>query len=92
MHKGVNYVDMTVPAGASGRAIANRIAQAGIGVSPDTLIGLLRVQGTTLSIHAGRYRFTAGMTLADIVDKLKRSDVEKFPLRIADRIPPCELR
>lgn len=90
--KGVNYVDVTVPAGASGRAIANRIAQAGIGVSPDTLIGLLRVQGTSLSIHAGRYRFTAGMTLAGIVDKLKRSDVEKFSFRIADGIPLWDLR
>ena len=84
--EGVSYVDVTVPAGASGRAIANRIAQAGIGVSPDTLIGLLRVQGTALSIHAGRYRFTPGMTLADIVDKLQRSDVEKFSFRIADGI------
>ena len=90
--EGVSYVDVTVPAGASGRAIANRIAQAGIGVSPDTLIGLLRVQGTALSIHAGRYRFTPGMTLADIVDKLQRSDVEKFSFRIADGMPLWELR
>jgi len=90
--EGVSYVDVTVPAGASGRAIANRIAQAGIGVSPDTLIGLLRVQGTALSIHAGRYRFTPGMTLADIVDKLQRSDVEKFSFRIADGIPLWDLR
>ena len=90
--EGVSYVDVTVPTGASGRAIANRIAQAGIGVSPDTLIGLLRVQGTALSIHAGRYRFTPGMTLADIVDKLQRSDVEKFSFRIADGMPLWELR
>lgn len=82
--QGVPYVDVTVPSGASGRAIANSIAQAGIGVSPDTLIGLLRVQGTPLAIHAGRYRFVPGMTLADIVQKLQSSDVEKFSFRIAD--------
>lgn len=89
---GLEYVDVSIPSGSSGRVIANRIAQAGIGVSPDTLIGLLRVQGVSLSIHAGRYRFMSEMTLADIVDKLERGDVERFSFRIPDGQAIWELK
>lgn len=88
----VPYVDVTVPSGASGRAIANRIAQAGIKVSPDTLARLLQVQSSSLAIHAGRYRFVPGMTLAEIVDKLQRSDLEKFSFRIPDGQTIWDLR
>ena len=90
--EGVPYVDVTVPSGASGRAIANRIAQAGIKVSPDTLARLLQVQSSSLAIHAGRYRFVPGMTLAEIVDKLQRSDLEKFSFRIPDGQTIWDLR
>lgn len=83
----VETVDVTIPAGSSGREIARRVADSGIGVSADTFQGVLRVQGASLAIHAGRYRFERGMALADIVDKLHRGEVEKFTFRIADGQP-----
>ena len=90
--QGAAYVDVSIPSGSSGRVIANRISEAGVGVSPDTLIGLLRVQGASLGIHAGRYRFVPGMTLADIVEKLQRGEVEKFSFRVSDGQAIWDLR
>lgn len=90
--QGAAYVDVSIPSGSSGRVIANRISEAGVGVSPDTLIGLLRVQGASLGIHAGRYRFVPGMTLADIVEKLQRGEVEKFSFRVSDGQTIWDLR
>lgn len=90
--QGAAYVDVSIPSGSSGRVIANRISEAGVGVSPDTLIGLLRVQGASLGIHAGRYRFVPGVTLADIVEKLQRGEVEKFSFRVSDGQAIWDLR
>lgn len=90
--EGAAFVDVSIPSGSSGRLIANRISEAGIGVSADTLVGLLRVQGAALSIHAGRYRFKPGMTLADIVAKLQQGDVEAFSFRIPDGQAIWDLR
>ena len=36
-----------------------------------TLLAALRVHGNAPAIHAGRYRFQAGMSLAEIVEKAK---------------------
>ncbi len=89
---GVDYVDVTVPSGASGRAIASRIEQAGIDVSADALTAVMRIQEGALAIHAGRYRFVPGMTVVQIVDKLQRGDVEKFTFRISEGMTIWQLR
>lgn len=90
--EGAASVDVTVPAGASGREIARRVEDSGVGVSADTLIGFLRVQGSSVAIHAGRYRFEAGMSLADVIEKLRSGEVEKFSFRISDGQPIWDLR
>ncbi len=77
-------IDVVVPAGATGRTIARLAQQAGMGVSEDTLFAVLRVHGSAPDIHAGRYRFTRGMTLAEIVEKFGAGQVESFSLRIPD--------
>lgn len=90
--EGAASVDVTVPAGASGREIARRVEDSGVGVSADTLIGFLRVQGSSVAIHAGRYRFETGMSLADVIEKLRSGEVEKFSFRISDGQPIWDLR
>ncbi|GEM_PF-12559 len=90
--EGAASVDVTVPAGASGREIARRVEDSGVSVSADTLIGFLRVQGSSVAIHAGRYRFEAGMSLADVIEKLRSGEVEKFSFRISDGQPIWDLR
>ena len=82
--EGSSYVDVTVTPGVSGRAVAGSIRDAGIDVSADTLAFVMRLQGEAFVIHAGRYRFLPGMSAADIVDKLRRGDVESFSFRVAD--------
>lgn len=90
--EGAASVDVTVTAGASGREIARRVEDSGVSVSADTLIGFLRVQGSSVAIHAGRYRFEAGMSLADVIEKLRSGEVEKFSFRISDGQPIWDLR
>lgn len=77
-------IDVVVPAGASGRTIARLAEEAGMIVSDSTLFAALRVDGNAPAIHAGRYRFTRGMTLSDIVAKFTSGDVESFSFRVAD--------
>ncbi len=77
-------IDVVVPAGAHGRMIAEMTRKNGILVDVDTMVAALRMQGSTPSIHAGRYRFERGMSLAGIVAKFQSGQVESFTMRIAD--------
>ena len=81
---GAKTIDVVVPAGATGRSIAALAEEAGIHVSETTLFAALRVHGNAPAIHAGRYRFKAGMTLAEIVEKFSSGEVESFTMRIPD--------
>lgn len=85
-------LDVVVPAGASGRTIAALAEEAGMQVSETTLLAALRVHGNAPAIHAGRYRFQAGMSLAEIVEKFSSGEVESFTMRIADGATVWQVR
>lgn len=80
----VATIDVVVPAGAHGRMIAQMTKEAGIAVDVNMMVAALRMQGEAPSIHAGRYRFHAGMPLAQIVEKYQSGRVESFAMRIAE--------
>ena len=81
---GAAVVDVVVPEGASGRVIARLAQEAGMELDDGMLFAALRVDGNAPAIHAGRYRFRQGMTLAEIVDRFTSGAVESFNLRIPD--------
>ncbi len=74
----VDTIDVVVPAGANGRQIAELTKEKGIAVDVNMMLAALRMQGD------GRYRFTNGMSLAQIVDKYQSGQVESFTMRIAE--------
>lgn len=77
-------IDVVVPAGAHGRMIAELTKKEGIEVDVNMMVAALRMQGNAPSIHAGRYRFEPGMSLAEIVQKYQSGQVESFQMRIAE--------
>lgn len=80
---GKDTVQITVPAGSSGRTVAKSLVATGIGVSEDTLVAAMRFEGSPV-IHAGSYEFERGMTLSDIVFRLTSGAVVTGSVRIAD--------
>lgn len=77
-----DQVQVQVTPGASARVIARALAQAGLDLNEDVFVAAARLAGATQSLRAGRYEFTRGMTVHEIIDKLRRGEVlrERFTL------------
>ena len=67
-------VELSIPPGSSSRAVARKVAQAGVNVSPDLLYGWFRVSGRGVAIKAGDYEIQPGATPASLLDQLVRGD------------------
>ena len=67
-------LDLTIPAGASARQVAQQLQQAGV-QSPDWLLqGWLRLSGQSRRIQAGSYEIESGTTPLQLLDKLVRGE------------------
>ncbi len=75
LHMPTDRVEVRVATGAHARAIARSLAQAGLDLNEDVFVAAARVAGATQSLRAGRYEFTRGMTVHEIIDKLRRGEV-----------------
>lgn len=91
-HTRAYQVDVTVVPGDTARSIAGKISRSGLGVNETVLTGLLRLFGDHASIHAGRYRFERGDSLATIVEAIADGVVAVGKLRVADGMTFKELR
>lgn len=69
--------EISVPLGASTRAISERLAAAGLVKHPWSFTLLVRLRGDGARIKAGRYRFEGPYSLLDIEQKLVAGDVER---------------
>ncbi len=88
----VETLDVVVPAGAGVRTVAQIARTSGLGVSEDTMVAAMRLSGDGARIHAGRYRFPCGVTMADVVRKFSFGEVESFSFRIPDGMTIWQLR
>lgn len=84
-------LEVRIVPGTSARVAAAQLVEAGLKTSADQIVAAMRIHGA-LSIHAGRYRFTDGMTMKAVIDKLATGAVEAGSIRIADGMTIWQLR
>jgi UPF0755 protein len=77
-------VEITVPPGASARAIAEALRAQGVDVNADVFVLVARLTEATRQLRAGRYEITRGMRLADVIDRLRRGETLKEKLTIVE--------
>jgi UPF0755 protein len=75
-------VIVRVAAGSSARAIGRQLQDAGVDLNVDAFVALARATKATQSLRAGRYEIPRGMTMHQLLDKLRRGEVlrERFTL------------
>ncbi len=77
-------VQVDIPEGATGHAVARQLLDAGVIQTRFPLLGWIRVLNAAARIHAGRYRFTAGRSAFWIVDDLIQGRTEKVRVVIPE--------
>lgn len=75
-------VDVIIEKGASSSEIAEQLYKEGLIKNTDTFKLYLKLSNLGSRIQAGRYELTAGMSAAEIVDKMVRGDVKKDTVRV----------
>jgi len=77
-------VEVRVAPGSSARAIARQLQDAGVRVNEQLFVIAVRATGATRGLRAGRYELERGMTLRQLIDKLRRGDVLRERLTIVE--------
>jgi UPF0755 protein len=85
-------VEILVPAGASARAIGEALRGQGMELNVDLFVAAARFGGATQRLRAGRYEFTRGMLLKDVIDRLRRGETLKEKLTIVEGSTFREMR
>jgi len=85
-------VQVRIASGASARAIAHAIRTAGVDLNELEFVAVARATGATRSLRAGRYAIQQGMSMRSLVDMIRRGDVIKERLTIAEGATFHELR
>lgn len=77
-------VELRVPNGASARAIAQLLREQGVEVNVEQFVATARMTKVTQSLRAGRYEITRGMTLKDLIEKLRSGDALRERLTVVE--------
>lgn len=77
-------VEISIPAGASARAIAQLLREQGVEVNAELFVAIARLTDATKTLRAGRYGISRGMRLADLIEHLRRGDTLKERLTIVE--------
>jgi UPF0755 protein len=85
-------VEVRIAPGASARAIARQLRAAGVLVNEDMFVAAARAADATQSLRAGRYEITRGMTVHQLIEKLRRGDVLREKLTIVEGWTYREMR
>jgi UPF0755 protein len=85
-------IEVRVAQGANARAIARALAQAGLDLNEDAFVATARAARATQTLRAGRYEFTRGMTVGQIIDKLRRGDVLREKITLVEGWTVREIR
>ena len=75
---------LVVPAGASSRAIASQLAEAGVLERPRLFLWGARIRGASDALRAGRYRFHRPSSPARLLEILRAGDTEKIWLTLPE--------
>ena len=73
---------LDIPTGSSLMKVINILGDAGLVNQKLLFHSLVVIKGGTRSIRAGEYEFTTSMSPSELVDKLIRGDVKKYPVTI----------
>ncbi len=85
-------VEVRIAPGASARAIARQLRAAGVLVNEEMFVAAARASDATQSLRAGRYEITRGMTVHQLIEKLRRGDVLREKLTIVEGWTYREMR
>jgi UPF0755 protein len=88
----VERVEVRVAPGASARAIARQLKAAGVDVDVDAFVAVAQATRATQSLRAGRYEINRGMTVHELIDKLKRGAVLRERITLVEGSTVREIR
>ncbi len=77
-------IEVRIPAGASTRTIARLLQDAGLVVDAPSFLAAVKATDAAHNLRAGRYEFARGVSLQDIVAKLRAGDVLRERLTIVE--------
>src|SRR5205085_10894802 len=83
------FVD--IPAGATSRAIGERLVENGVIRDRQTYRLTLWLSGQGRHLKAGEYRFDRAMTPLEVIDKIARGDAFLLSITFPDGLPIPEL-
>lgn len=75
-------IQVHIEPGTHARGVARALKRAGLEVNEAVFIATVRAMHAAQSLHAGRYEFTQGVSVRDIIEKLRRGEVmaERFTI------------
>ncbi|QBK05408.1 endolytic transglycosylase MltG [Hylemonella gracilis] len=79
-----SLVDVTIPQGASARAVVQNLNLNGVQTQPVLLYGWLRFSGAAHRIKAGNYELTPDLTPRTLLAKLVKGDVAQRSVTLAE--------
>jgi UPF0755 protein len=77
-------VEVRIPAGASPRTIARLLQEAGLAVDTPSFLAAVKATEAARDLRAGSYEFARGVSLQDIVAKLRSGEVLRERLTIVE--------
>jgi UPF0755 protein len=77
-------VEVRVAPGMTARAIARQLRAAGVDIHAEAFVALARATKATQTLRAGRYEFTRGASLDDVLAKLRNGDVLRERLTVVE--------
>ena len=77
-------VEVRIAPGSSARSIARQLRAAGVDVNEQMFVAAARATDATNALRAGRYELTRGMSVHELVDKLRRGDVLRERITIVE--------
>lgn len=83
-------VPLEIPPGSSTRAIARRVQQAGVDVTPELLFAWLRLSGQSRAIKAGFYEIEPGTTPRSLLGKLVRGEQALMDVQILEGLTTAQ--
>lgn len=82
---------VVIPRGASGRAIASALVDAGVAADARLFAIALRFLAPARPLRAGEYAFSAGVSLRDVVAKLQAGDTVVRRVTVAEGLTTREI-
>ncbi len=83
---------LRIAAGSSARSIARQLGEAGVAVPAWEFVAAASLTRATHSLRSGRYRIDRPSSILDLVEKLRRGEVEREALKIVEGWTFAELR